>query len=351
MKFIFTVRNLFILLCVFASQVFATPFDNPYQGNIAVQNQSENDLKTLALEQVLIKVSGNANIVELPERQGILKNKNHSLSQFGYKTINNHRYFSAVFDKYKINNALKEMQQPIWGDTRPTTLVWLVKNDGARRKFVSEDTLSSEIDSGLTETFNELQNKRGINLQFPLMDLDDTLALSVSDIAGRFYEPIATASKRYGLDYYLIGYLRKKGSDSWSLSWTLVQPNAAGIKNKILASGTMRDKKTTVIANMVSSVADYYASQYAILENQNEKFSKTIYVDGIDSLAKLNELDNVLSNLFSITSFNVSAVKGSLVTINIKVNGGLNSFKNGLFAQENLHRDSSQNESFYFHWR
>jgi len=146
-------------------------------------------------------------------------------------------------------------------------------------------------------------------------------------------------------------YLRKKGNDSWSLSWTLVQPNASGIKNKVLASGTLRDKKIAVIANMVSNVADYYASQYAISENQDEKFSKTIYVDGIDSLAKLNELDKVLSNLFSITSFNVSAVKGSLVTIDIKVNGGLNSFKNALFAQENLHRDASQNESFYFHWR
>jgi len=165
MKFIFTVRNLFILLCVFASQVSAAQFDNPYQGNIAVQNQSENDLKTLALEQVLIKVSGNANIVSLPESESILKNKNRSLSQFGYKTINNRRYFSAVFDKYKINDALKEMQQPIWGDTRPTTLVWLVKNDGARRKFVSEDTLSSKVDPDLTETFIELQNKRGINLQ------------------------------------------------------------------------------------------------------------------------------------------------------------------------------------------
>ena len=142
MRFIFLVRNLFILHLLFIPAVFAGQFTNPYQGNVIVGDQNEGKLKELALKQVLVKVSGNTEIDQLDESKVLFSKIDQLLSQYGYETYHGARYFMAVFDKNKINQTLKEMQQPIWGETRPATLVWLVDEDGNQRQFVSDNVLS-----------------------------------------------------------------------------------------------------------------------------------------------------------------------------------------------------------------
>ncbi len=351
MTFIYLARSLFILLLSFSSLLFASQFDNPYQGNIVVKQQSEAQLKELALKQVLVKVSGNVEIAKLDESKQLLKNTQSILSQYGYQTLKDTRYFMAVFDKHKINQALKEMQQPIWGDTRPTTLVWLIKDSNSDRQLVSDHMVNRSADSALSWALQNQQHNRGIALQFPLMDLEDNLALSISDVSGRFYDPIATASNRYGINHFVVANLKQNSAEKWSLEWELLKYNPLSKQNEVLFSEKVNGKKSSLLSSMVSNIADYYASQYAILENQGEKFSQTIYISGVDSLVELTQLNKVLSNLLAIASFKVTAVEGSQVTVNIKINGGLNSFKNGLSAQPNLQQDLSQSEEFHFNWR
>ena len=351
MRFISQTCNLFLLLLLFTPLAVAGQFDNPYQGNIVVVDQSENKLKVLALKQVLVKVSGNSEIAKLNESQLLLKKTESLLSQYGYQTSLNTRYFTAVFDKHKINQALKEMQQPVWGGTRPTTLVWLIRDGDGERQLVSDHMLSRRVDSGLSLVFQEQQHNRGISLQFPLMDLEDNLSLSVSDVSGRFYDPIARASKRYGIEHFVIANLKQSSAEKWSLYWELVKSNSFSKQSRVLVSDKISGKKSSLISMMINKVADYYARQYAILENQGEKFSQTIYIHGINSLAQLTQLNRVLANMLAVASFEVVSIQGSQVTVNIKINGGLSSFKNGLFAQPNLQSDFSQGEEFHFNWR
>ena len=349
MKFIFQMRNLFILVFLCTPLAFANQFTNPYQGNIAVADHSENELKVLALKQVLVKISGNADIINFEETNLAVKKVDQFLSQYGYQNSLNTRYFMAVFDKYKINQVLKEMQQPIWGETRPITLIWLVADDINDRQFISDNLINQDTDSSLSSVFLNQQHSRGINLQFPLMDLEDSLALSVSDVSGRFYDEIAMATKRYGVDHFVAANLKQIDTETWSLSWELIKSSAK--QNKILVADKIRGEKTQLVSQMVSKIADYYASQYAILENQGEKFSQTIYIDGVNSLAELSKLNKVLTNLLAVASFEISSVQGAQVTVDIKINGGFSSFKNGLFVQPNLQPDFSQGEVFHFNWR
>ncbi|MFT6984954.1 MAG: hypothetical protein ACJAT7_000757 [Psychromonas sp.] len=351
MTFIFSVRSLFILLLSFSSLLFASPFDNPYQGSVVVVQQSEDELKELALKQVLVKVSGNVQIAEIAESKLLLENTQSLLSQYGYKSYQNTRYFMAVFDKHKINQALQAMQQPIWGDTRPTTLVWLVKDSGSERQLVSDNMVNLSADSAFSWALQNEQRNRGVALQFPLMDLEDSLALSISDVSGRFYDPISTASQRYSANHFIVANLKHSSGENWSLVWELARFNPITKQNEVLLSEKGYGKKTSIVSAMVSNVADYYASQYAVIDNQGEKFSQTIYVNGINSLAQLTQLNKTLSNLLAINSFAVTSVEGSQVTLNIKINGGMTSFKNGIFAQQNLQPDPSQNDQFHFNWR
>lgn len=350
MILIFLMRSLFILFLSFSSLICASQFDNPYQGNILVEMQSEDQLKALALKQVLVKVSGNGQLAELNEAKLLEKKMRTLLSQYGYQTLQGRRYFMAVFDKRKINQALQEMQQPVWGDTRPVTLLWLITNSDSERILVSDDRVNQSTDTVLSSVLQQQQHNRGIRLQFPLMDLEDNLALSISDISGHFYDPIATASKRYGANHFVVGQLQENNEQQWSLAWQLVKHDRFSKFNRALIAKQVKGEKSALIAMMVSDIADYYAGQYAISKNQGEKISQTIYVKGIHSLAQLTRLNKVLTNLFSVASFTVIRAEAEMVTLDIEINGALTSFKNGLFAQPNLQPDLSQSEDFYFKW-
>jgi hypothetical protein len=316
----------------FSSLLAASEFDNPYQGNVMVSSSTENELKEQALTQVLIKISGNNDIGSLAEAKSLLTKTQQLISQYGYKAEQGDKYFYALFDQAKINQSLRNMQQPIWGDTRPTTLIWLID----RNQLVSEQDIKLKNDIPLSIALKQTQQTRGVQVQFPLMDLDDNLSLTVSDVRGRFYDQAANATLRYARENFIVAELKELGADKWKLNWELVKADNVSQQHRILKKDEFTDSKSIVIEKMVNALANYYAGQYAVLENQNEKFNQTIYVNGINSLEKLTSLNTVLENLLVISSFSVISTKGEQVGVDIKIKGSVESFKNTLSAQPNL---------------
>ncbi|WP_413702133.1 DUF2066 domain-containing protein [Psychromonas sp. KJ10-10] len=314
---------LLIVIFSFSSLLLANQFDNPYQGNVIATSASESELKEQALLQVLIKVSGNSGIGSLSETKSLLNKAQQFVSQYGYQTEQGEKYFSAVFDQNKINQSLRDMQQPVWGDTRPTTLIWLINNN----QLVSEQDINSAGDTSLSLPLKQAQQARGIQVQFPLMDLDDNIALSVSDVRGRFYDQVANATMRYARGHFVVAEFKAMAGDKWKLSWRLVQTDTVSKQHAILKNEQFIDTKAQVITQMVDTLADFYAGQYAILENQNEKFMQTVHINGIDSLQKLAKLNNVFENLLAISSFSIVSAKADQVSVDVKLKGALQALK------------------------
>lgn len=337
MIFTFFKHVLLITLFSFTAAVVASQFSNPYQGNVIVGSLDEAKLKTLALKQVLIKVSGNSDIGAINETKLLLRKSQTMLSQYGYRNIKGTEYFSAVFDQRKINQALQEMQQPVWGDTRPTTLIWLIHHNA----LVSEQTIIQNNDVSLSDALQKTQVNRGIGVQFPLMDLDDNLALSVSDVRGRFYDSLANASARYSRKQFVVAELIPLSSGKWRLKWQLVRADKSSKQQNVLINENFIAEKSTAIQKMVNTLADYYAGQYAIFKNKGEKLTQTLHIKGVDTLAELAKLNTLFTNLYAIDSYYISTVEGDNMRIEVKINGGLASFKNALIAQSNLQLDSS----------
>ncbi|WP_372881553.1 DUF2066 domain-containing protein [Psychromonas sp.] len=354
MKLMFVARNFFILFfsfISFTSCVLANQFENLYQGNIIVDNQNDQQLKELALQQVLIKVSGNAQINTLVESKELLKKTQSLLSQFGYRNLAGKRYFIAVFEQSKINQALKEMQQPIWGETRPQTLVWLVVGDDNGRDLISDNMISSDQDEPLSSALKTEQQQRGISLRFPIMDLDDNLAVSLADVSGGFYDQIAEGSQRYDASHFIVANLQQQDGQTWTLDWALVYVNPQSNKNEVVASNQLSGDKFMLVSQMSNDVADYYAQQYAVLDTETDKFSQYIYISGIHSLQQYEKLNQLLSGILAIASYEVVSVDMQQLKVKVKIKGGLNSFKNALSVQANLQLDASQSDELHFNWR
>jgi len=339
------------MVFLYSSLVFAGQFDNPYQGSILAEGHNEDVLKELALKQVLVKVSGNKNITQLPDSQLLIEKLNQFISQYNYEMYRGKRYFMAVFDKHGIDQALTSIQQPIWGATRPITLIWMVSDNEPHRQFISDDFLNQDNNKGIDWAMLNEQHNRGIDFQFPLIDLEDSLAISISDVTGRFYDQIATASTRYDAGYFVSANLSKQDEHQWTLSWALLNVTSPESSTQRLIEKTTSGEKERLLIEMTNEIADYYANQFAVLENQNDNFLKTIYISDVNSLAKFNQLNTMLGKLNSVASYEIVSVQNAQVIINIKVNGGIASFENGLLAQPNLQQDISQSEPLHFNWR
>lgn len=329
-------------------QSIALPEISAYKGLVLVEDFDEDVLREQALKQVLIKVSGNVDIASLEESKELAKDIPSMLSQFGYQDIDNARFYYALFDKRKINNALVNMQQPIWGETRPSPLIWLV-ND--RREMTSEYMVNSSQDVSLSWGLTKAQLKRGVKAQFPLIDLDDSLAITASDISGRFYQTVADASKRYDAEYFVLANVITASDGQWQLKWELVQHKPHSKKNQVLIKQTNSGSKSYIMAMMMNDIANYYANQFAILENNGEKLTQALTINNIDSLAKLMALNKVLTNLNAVDTFKVLKMDQQQVEVLITLKGGLVSLENALSVQPRLQSDLSTASPFHYNWQ
>ena len=345
--------NVLVRFCVIISMLFsmhsmALPEISPYQGVVPAQGATETQLSEQALKQVLIKVSGNVNINKLDDSKLLTKHLDDLLTQFGYQELNKKRFYYALFDKRKINSALIAMQQPIWGDTRPKPLIWLVDEN---KRLTSEDMIKSQQDEAVASGLQQAQLERGIDTQFPLIDLDDALAVSASDINGRFYQTVADASQRYDAEYFVVANLNKANNQQWQLSWELVQHLAKNKNNQVVIKQTNTGDKTAVMQAMLNQIADYYAQRFAILENKGQKATQVLSINNIHSLAHLMRLNALLEELNAVDTFEVINISEQQVQISVTLKGGLNSLQNALNAHSQLESNGSTVSPFHYNWQ
>ena len=342
------VRFFAVVSLFFSVHSVALPQISPYQGLVPAEDSNEDKLREAALEQVLIKVSGNVDIVKLDGSKTLAKSIPDMLAQFGYQDINDKRFYFALFEKQAINSALNAMQQPIWGETRPSPLIWLVNED---RQLTSENMIDSSQDGAISWGLNKSQIERGITGKFPLVDLDDLLTVSVSDVSGRFYQTVADASKRYDAEYFVLANLTSINSQQWQLKWELVQYNAQSKKNKVLIKQTSNGDKAGVMFTMLGEIADYYAKQFAILENNGARSAQLLNINNINSLEKLMSINDILNNLNSVDSFEVVSLDDKKLEVLVTLKGSLASLENALNAQPKLQKDLISTAPFYYNWQ
>jgi len=339
-------RILALLTWCVSMQSMALPEVNPYQGLVLAEGSSEEQLKQAAFDQVLIKVSGNQNISKVSGRQALDKNLPNMLSQFGYKNVDSMRFYYAVFDKQKVNKALMGIQQPIWGEIRPTTLVWLVNQD---RKIISESAINSSDDSTMAWGLKKAQLQRGINMQFPLIDLDDSIAVSATDISGRFYQQVADASTRYNAEYFVLATVKASG-DEWQLKWELVAAGKNNL-NEVLLKKVSKGDKATVMSGMVNDIADYYAKQFSSLQSSGAESTQLLTIKNVQSLDHMMMLQNVLRDMNDVDNVEVMNINGTEVQLLVTLKGSLTSLENALNAQPKLQRDLITSTPFHYNWR
>ncbi|WP_158638061.1 DUF2066 domain-containing protein [Shewanella donghaensis] len=313
------------------------------EADVVVTSRARKERQTAlkeALSAVFVKNSGLVTVLEHPLVKTQVNTPETLLTQYGYSQVDDELILKANFDHKRIISTLREADLPVWGRQRPLTLLWMsIENEGDR-----------EILADASETETRLQidlaaKNKGIPILVPVMDLNDIMQISVSDVRGMFTDVVADASKRYRADYFAIADMDQVGGFVRFQVSLFDKANESGVIQPLIHHQAEVLNYEEATEQILTTLAGYFVNQYAFSDSGNSTQTQLSLV-GIQSMAQLVEIEAYLRQLSAIKSISLSQFKANTVTYNLSLFGGTEDLQKLLNINKNLTQLDSGNAEF-----
>ncbi len=317
----FKLSILFCLFVLIAQPVHAIKVSGLYQSTAPVTDESVAKRKSAikqTLIQVLIKLTGDRNIGKSSGISTLIERPDRFVQQFRYQqSVSQHneqfqtQELWVQFDETALNDALRSYGLNIWGKERPSILVWMAHEGEETRKIVSFEE-SPEYLSML----DKRASARGVSLLFPLLDLEDTSRMNVSDVWAGFKEPVLEASHRYNSDVVLTGRLIQTLPTLWESQWTVY------IDGQEMHWTSQGELVEIVLEEGVDALVDRLVTRYANTGSSRAEVIELLVSD-INNLDEYARALAYLESLQSVRSVQVKRVSPDKVMFEVISHGGL----------------------------
>lgn len=271
-----------------------------------------------ALAKVIQRVTGDRDAADRAKADSLLSRPGDFLQRFSYDRVDpddsdaadaSRLELVARFDGDSVRQALIEAGIPVWQRGVPPVLVWAgIEGRNGERFLVGSDE-GAEWRQALIDSAAEL----GIELTFPLLDLEDQREVQFSDVAGGFTEPVRRASRRYEADLIVVGSLRADGSQ-WRGRWRLLGPAEW--------QGDWRDVQTSAGKALVSwrrKLASRLRERYTVLPDAESRESLPVRVTGVTSAQDVEWLQQQLEGSSGVKAVTLRRVKGDQVRFALRL--------------------------------
>lgn len=303
----------FALLTLLAvSPVRADIVPDLYAAVVPVKDQGQSALAGAsreALAQVLVKVSGTPAVLENPvitEGLGAARNK---VQQYAYRQDEASGSGLTVrfeFDRGLVNELVTTAGEPLWTANRPPVLAWFVVENRDGALIVGRDTSPEEAEA-LLAAFG----RRGVPVRLPLLDLQDTAALSPADVQALDEGKLREASARYDVDHIVAARINVLSTGENVGEWSYFfeddrldrQVNGAGFDTHLEAG--------------VGVVATAMASLYAVAPVDGDGGGITMSVTGVMSYSDYAAILAWLESLELVGSAKVERVSGDRLDLRL----------------------------------
>lgn len=366
-------RIAFIPLFLLLNSVHAVEVKNLYQAKVPVSSQTkaQRSIATKkAMESVLIKIGGlKANLNNAVIKSAIKKHS-YYLSQYSYtrEVIPTYPYehtdikvlnevptneesllLVASFDEDKINQLLQSANVPIWGRLRPQVLIWIVEEDNLSRTILSD---SSE--SNYPFIAEQLHIQRGLPVTIPLMDFTDATQVSITDLWGRFEEPVNMASERYKPDAVVVVRVsnnnlapnidvdencepdcnKLKTTFGYSIDWSLF----TGVTSKRSQQVYQGTNSELLLSQALSDLTDTIYNDYALISTTDTDNNFIIDVANITSITQFVTLTEFLTDLSSVNSVKLLSAEGENRRLSLNLLGSSETFLSSIKLDNKLNQ-------------
>lgn len=312
---------LLLILSFFAVPGWAVEVADLYEAEVAVTGQGRTERHKavrMALAEVLIKVSGNEQVALLPGIPELLGRSLQFLQQYRYRSeaarvdgseaSEPQKWLWMQFNQAGLDKALREISVPIWGRTRPSTLLWLAVEQGGKRSLQG-----GSDDSELLDSISSQAKRRGIPLVLPLLDLEDQQRVKATDVWINFQDNILNASARYPSEAILVGRLLDLGDGRWQGRWSL---NLGGQLYNWAHTGLLE----TALAYGIEGTASTLAARFVRVPD-SKPGELRILVKDIRNLADFARSERYLRALNGVTKVHAGQIDGDRILFAIKTRG------------------------------
>ena len=309
-----------MLLIMPLGVVYPVVVDDLYVAEVLVADESPRQLKKAAragLLQVLVRVSGTLKVEESSLVRSSLRNPTAYYYQYSYETTDhalllgesevNAKVLRLHFEPSAIARLLRDANLPIWGNNRPSVLLWVAVSEGQSRRILGEAD-SSEVVAVLVDQ----ARLRGLPVTFPILDIEDASQVSAAEVWGAFLERIDGASDRYNPDSVLTARIHNEQGERWSGRWSY---RTAEAWESLESAGYSSDE---LVRGMVNQLADELAGRFALGSSRARIRLKVENVGGVPQYAAVTRY---LEELTPVVSSSIVALEGDIAEFELETEG------------------------------
>ncbi|HHX81361.1 MAG TPA: DUF2066 domain-containing protein [Pseudomonadaceae bacterium] len=289
-----------------------------------------------ALEEVLVKLTGRADIAQQPGLAEALRNAQPYVESFSYRSVTTGGEAAAIestggaqdrmqllletdFYRSQIETLLESARVPLWPPNRPDTLLWLAVQEASGQRSLA--SIGGPGSTWLTQ-LQEVAQHKGLPLLLPVLDLEDRRALRPELLWSFDLDALRSASARYQVESILAVRL-------YSLPGGQVFARAVHLfRDQVLELDAVEVPAQGFLEDSIAMVAAELSAHYAILlsgvsTSASAQNAAQLVVSGIDSVADYASLLDYLNRLTVVQAVQVREVAGGRIVLELATGGQL----------------------------
>lgn len=298
-----------LIIFSFSMLAHAVVVSDLYEVQVEVDSQSQSSRSEAlneAMQQVLVKVSGNATPLqdEIIQAETLEPDRYVRSYSYTHNPITDQLQLKVLFAQNLIDALLRQTQHPIWGRSRPLVLVWQAVEEKQKRFVINTDEKTWHYE------FEKAMNDRGIPVIWPSLDLEDQMALPMANLWGLFRDDIGSASERYLTDAYMAGRLIQTTEGMWQYTGFFRGSQAP------LSLDAKDESKQAVLHSVANQVASFLAQHYAV-QSDSESSGQIIDITNVNSFQEYQQLLSYLQANSVIKEVKVLAAKQNSLSLEL----------------------------------
>ena len=272
------------------------------------------------LRQVMVRVSGSREVLELEGVDEILANAETMLQSYEVTRDGGQSRLQMTFGAVGVNSALASIDAPVWGANRPLTLAWIAVEDRGDRVLLSSPA-DSDNAARWRGSLMSASAERGLPVALPPKSFVGDRGV-LSDLWGQFTDRIRQASEDQPRDALALVRIRRNGEE-WQANWRLGDTAVDDREGSVTAGS-----RSALMKALINEWAEGFASRYSVAAGDVGDLPRVdIVLEGVSSLSDYGNVSKVLGSFTPVNAVGATRVRGERLTMQVSFNGELEQFK------------------------
>jgi hypothetical protein len=332
--------------------IFAALDKTLYSVTLPVASESAADLQKAfpqALNQVLVQVSGNANIANSAFIQQQLPQASTYIQSYTYENnaVQNtpqNLVLKIKFDPRGVNQLLaKAGQAPQPATQYPPILVWLAVQAGQAHTI-----LDTNAQDPVATVLYAAAQPHHLTVLLPLLDLQDMNDITADQVWQLDTQTAIAASVRYNVQHILLGRVSSTANGQWQGDWVLIGPqrnwqwHTTGNTPEIILQDVLKNVTQTFIPQSTNSATPASPPQHV-----------KVHISGVSGIDQFAGIVKYFRGLAPVNHVETAGVANNALTLDVTVAGSAETLDNAIQQGQSLLPDATaanSNTELYYQW-